>query len=205
VSDYAIFVLDTAGRVASWNAGAERVMGYAADEIIGEHCSRFYTPGDVEGGKPESDLRAAEAEGDHHEEGWRVRKGGGEFWAEVLTTPLRDAGGRLRGFSKVTRDVTERKRLEAEGPYDMIPNHDWYVEQPGSDLEETLSDVAYVSRILHGMEDGRRRTRKGGGRSPGRGRAAAVGCRGRMGCAGCLWALFLGLLFLNLVLIVLSR
>ncbi len=114
VSDYAIFVLDTAGRVVSWNAGAEHVMGYAADEIIGEHCSRFFTPGEVGGGKPESVLRAAEEEGGHHEEGWRVRKGGADFWAEVLTTPLRDGLGRLRGFAKVTRDVTERKRLEAE-------------------------------------------------------------------------------------------
>ena len=114
VSDYAIFMLDPAGKVVSWNAGAERVLGYAADEIVGEHCSRFYTGGDIEGGKPESNLRAAEEEGRHHEEGWRVRKGGTDVWAEVLTTPLRDGRGRLRGFAMVTRNVTERKRLEAE-------------------------------------------------------------------------------------------
>jgi diguanylate cyclase (GGDEF)-like protein/PAS domain S-box-containing protein len=110
--DYAIFMLDSEGRVASWNAGAERIKGYAAEEIVGEHFSAFYTEEDVANGHPEEELRLAVSEGAYEEEGWRVRKDGSRFWASVVITALRDGGGRLRGFSKVTRDITERKRAE---------------------------------------------------------------------------------------------
>ncbi len=110
--DYAIFMLDPEGRVSSWNPGAERIKGYRAEEIIGHHFSEFFTREDVESGKPQSQLKRAAAEGQVEDEGWRVRKDGSRFWANTTLTALRDEQGRLRGFSKVTRDFTGRKRAE---------------------------------------------------------------------------------------------
>ena len=112
VDDYAIFMLDPEGRVASWNKGAERIEGYGAEEILGRHFSVFYVAEDVQRGHPENELRAANSRGRHEEEGIRVRKDGSRFWASVLITALRDEGGNLRGFSKVVRDISERKRSE---------------------------------------------------------------------------------------------
>ncbi len=112
VRDYAIFMLDPDGRVTTWNEGAQRIMGYEAEEIIGEHFSVFYTAEDIERGYPEEELRIAATEGRYEEEGLRVCKGGSRFWAHVVTMALRDEEGNLRGFSKVTRDITERKRAE---------------------------------------------------------------------------------------------
>jgi PAS domain S-box-containing protein len=114
VQDYALFMLDPAGRVASWNAGAERIKGYRPGEIVGRHFSRFYTPEEIESGKPGLALAAAAASGHLEDEGWRVRKDGSRFWARVAITALRDKSGKLRGFGKVTRDLTERRRLERE-------------------------------------------------------------------------------------------
>jgi PAS domain S-box-containing protein len=110
--DYAIFVLDPSGHVASWNQGAERIKGYKAHEILGRHFSCFYPPEDLRNGKTERELQIATAEGRYEEEGWRVRKDGSRFWANVVITAIKDESGKLRGFSKVTRDVTERKRVE---------------------------------------------------------------------------------------------
>jgi diguanylate cyclase (GGDEF)-like protein/PAS domain S-box-containing protein len=112
VQDYAIFMLDCEGHVASWNAGAQRIQGYTADEIVGRHFSTFHTPDDVERKHPEASLRIAVETGRFEEEGWRVRKDGGRFFAQVLLTALRDKSGNLRGFSKITRDITHRKSLE---------------------------------------------------------------------------------------------
>jgi len=112
VTDYAILMLDPEGRIASWNAGAERIKGYKRDEIIGQHFSLFYPAEDVEQGKPTHELKVATEQGRFEDEGWRVRKDGSRFWANVVITALRDATGRLRGFGKVTRDITERKRAE---------------------------------------------------------------------------------------------
>ncbi|MSS72009.1 MAG: PAS domain-containing sensor histidine kinase [Candidatus Latescibacteria bacterium] len=112
VRDYAIFMLDPEGRIASWNAGAQRIKGYRAEEIIGQHFSRFYPPEDVASGKPEQELKTTVAEGRYEEEGWRVRKDGTWFWANVVITPVRDETGQLRGFAKVTRDITERRWAE---------------------------------------------------------------------------------------------
>jgi PAS domain S-box-containing protein len=112
VRDYAIFLLDPEGRVRTWNTGARRIKGYAEEEILGEHFSRFYLPEDVERGHPEDELRIARAEGRFEEEGWRLRKDGSRFWADVLITALRDDDGRLVGFAKVTRDLTERRRTD---------------------------------------------------------------------------------------------
>jgi PAS domain S-box-containing protein len=110
--DYAIFMLDPDGRVTSWNPGAERIKGYRAEEIIGRHFSQFYTQEDVESGRPADLLKIAAAEGRTENEGWRVRKDGSRFWANVTITALRDDKGQLRGFSKVVRDFTERKRAQ---------------------------------------------------------------------------------------------
>ncbi len=112
VRDYAILMLDPDGRVASWNDGAEAIKGYRAEEILGRHFSAFYPKEDQEGGKPEWELRMAASAGRFEDEGWRVRKDGSRFWANVIVTCVRGAEGDLRGFSKVTRDVTER--IESE-------------------------------------------------------------------------------------------
>jgi PAS domain S-box-containing protein len=108
VTDYAIFMLDRSGRISSWNAGAQRIKGYRADEIIGEHFSRFYTEEDRAAGLPSEALRIAEFEGRFEREGWRLRKDGDRFWAHVVIDPIRDDAGEIIGFAKVTRDITER-------------------------------------------------------------------------------------------------
>jgi PAS domain S-box-containing protein len=112
VRDYGIFMLDPEGHVVSWNAGAQRIKGYRAAEILGQHFSRFYPKEDIDSGKPENELLVAAAEGRLEDEGWRVRKDGTTFWANVVITVLRDQFGELRGFAKVTRDITERKQAE---------------------------------------------------------------------------------------------
>jgi PAS domain S-box-containing protein len=114
VQDYAIFMLDTEGNILNWNAGAERLKGYGEKEIIGKHFSCFYPEEERNAGKPEEELKKAAAEGRFEDEGWRVRKDGGRFWADVIITALRDENGNLRGFSKVTRDITGRKKVEDE-------------------------------------------------------------------------------------------
>ncbi|MGH3880033.1 MAG: PAS domain-containing sensor histidine kinase [Actinophytocola sp.] len=112
VSDYAIFMLDPSGHITSWNTGAERIKGYRPDEIIGQHFSVFYPDEDKTDGKPARELRTAVAEGRVEDEGWRVRKDGTRFWANVVITALYGDGGELRGFGKVTRDLTERRTAE---------------------------------------------------------------------------------------------
>lgn len=112
VQDYAIFMLDTEGRVVTWNAGAKRIKGYNTSEIIGQHFSSFYPDEDRRAGKPQRLLDRAAKEGHAEDEGWRVRKGGTRFWANVTITAIRDAAGKLTGFGKVTRDLTERRHSE---------------------------------------------------------------------------------------------
>ncbi len=112
VKDYAIFILDPDGVITTWNGGAERIKGYRADEIIGQHFSRFYPEEDVRSGKCEMELETAIAEGRFEDEGWRIRKDGSRFWANVVITALRNAHGDVIGFAKVTRDLTERKAAE---------------------------------------------------------------------------------------------
>ncbi len=110
VRDYAILSLTPTGYITSWNVGAEHIKGYQADEIIGQHFSRFYTEEDLERGRPQTALVTAMDEGRSEDEGWRVRKDGSRFWANVVITPLRDQEGKLIGFSKITRDLSERKQ-----------------------------------------------------------------------------------------------
>jgi len=112
VVDYAIFMLDPAGVIVTWNEGAQRIKGYKATEVIGRHFSIFYPPAEVRNRKPDWELEVAKREGRYEEEGWRLRKDGTRFWANVIITALRDETGRLRGFGKVTRDLTEWKRIE---------------------------------------------------------------------------------------------
>ena len=112
VMDYSIVMLDCRGKIASWNRGAERLNGYSADEIVGRHFSRFYTDDDKLAYKPERELAIAANEGQYEEEGWRLRKDGSRFWASVLITAVRNDAGELIGYSKVARDLTERKRFE---------------------------------------------------------------------------------------------
>ncbi len=112
VTDCAIVMLDSEGRVASWNTGAQRIKGYPAEEIVGQHFSRFYPPADIARGVPQRDLNAAAAEGRFEVEGWRVRKDGSMFWANVVFTAIRDQGGNARGFAKLTRDLTAGRQVE---------------------------------------------------------------------------------------------
>jgi PAS domain S-box-containing protein len=114
VTDYAIYLLDPEGMVASWNPGAERFKGYRAEEIIGQHFSRFFTPEDVDADVPGRALRAAEREGRHEAEGWRLRKDGTRFWVHAIIDPIRGDDGELIGFAKITRDITERKLAQDE-------------------------------------------------------------------------------------------
>jgi PAS domain S-box-containing protein len=114
IKDYAIFLLDPTGRIETWNVGAERAKGYTAEEIVGQHMSRFYTPEDLERGLPGALLAIAQREGRVESEGWRVRKDGSRFWADVVITALVDDSGRLTGFAKVTRDLTDRLRAQQE-------------------------------------------------------------------------------------------
>src|SRR3954466_4635358 len=109
VTDYAIYMLDPTGVVSSWNAGAQRFKGYTAEEIIGQHFSRFYTEEDLARDLPARALSIAAREGKFEAEGWRVRKDGTRFWAHVVLDPIRDASGRLTGYAKITRDLSERK------------------------------------------------------------------------------------------------
>ena len=142
VKDYAIFMLDREGYVVSWNVGAERIKGYSAEEIIGQHFARFFPPEDVAKGKPEYELSVAAEQGRFEDEGgWRVRKDGSRFLANVLITALYDEKGQLRGFGKVTKDVTERKRIETE-----IQLHTTQLEAANQELEAFSYSVSHDLR-----------------------------------------------------------
>ena len=114
VKDYSIIMLDPEGRIITWNAGAEHIKGYRAEEIIGQHFSRFYTREAIEKGWPEYELAMATSAGRFEDEGWRVRKDGSLFWADVVITSLRDANGNLLGYSKITRDLTAQQKAKQE-------------------------------------------------------------------------------------------
>jgi PAS domain S-box-containing protein len=156
--DYAIFMLDPRGHILSWNAGAERIKGYKADEIIGKHFSCFYTAEAMEKGWPEQELKKAEANGRFEDEGWRLRKDGSEFWADVIITALRDEGGKLRGFSKITRDLTERRQLEratikAELIADLNRRKDEFLAMLSHELRNPLAPILNAVHILRLQSD----------------------------------------------------
>jgi PAS domain S-box-containing protein len=141
VKDYAIFMLDADGYVTTWNEGARRIKGYEAEEIVGEHFSVFYTEEHVERDHPGEELRIAAAEGTYEEEGIRVRKDGSTFWASVLITALRDEEGGLRGFAKVTRDITERKEAEER---ERLLAQERAARERATDILESVSDAFYA-------------------------------------------------------------
>src|ERR687889_870015 len=141
VKDYAIFMLDPEGYITTWNEGAKRIKGYEAEEIVGEHFSIFYTEKDVEREHPDEELRIAEADGSYEEEGIRVRKDGSTFWASVLITALRDEDGELRGFGKVTRDITLRKEAEER---ERLLAQERVALETTTDILESISDAFYA-------------------------------------------------------------
>lgn len=160
IRDYAIFMLDPEGRILTWNAGAERIKGYRTDEIIGKHFSIFYDQEDIRSGKPERELEIAKREGRCEDEGWRVRKDGSRFWADVVITALRDKSGRLYGFGKITRDLTERtvsedilrrstEQLEEEIKYRIE------AERSAREAETSVRDLS--QRLLRIQDEERRR------------------------------------------------
>ena len=146
VRDYAIFMLDPQGRVASWNTGAQQTKGYRADEIIGQHFSVFYPPDVVARGWPEYELEQARREGRFEDEGWRLRKDGSRFWASVVISALRDEGGRHIGFAKVTRDLTDKRRVHAlEDEGKRITT---FLAMLGHELRNPLAPIANAVSIL---------------------------------------------------------
>ena len=154
-ADYAMIMLDPQGIVVTWNKGAERIKGYTANAILGQHFSVFYPREAIESGRPDRELVTAAEQGRYEDEGWRVRKGGSRFWANVVVTALRDETGKLVGFGKVTRDLTERRRTEQglEAAYDQLNsvlectsdsvfkiNRDWILVYGNRKATESLPD-----------------------------------------------------------------
>jgi PAS domain S-box-containing protein len=153
VRDYAIFMLDPDGYVSSWNRGAERIKGYKAAEIIGKHFSQFYPEEDLRSGKPRWELRVATQEGRFEDEGWRVRKDGSRFWANVIITAVRDEAGKLVGFAKVTRDITERMQTQKALQKEIAERQQ--VELRLRDSERSLRDLSF--HLLRTQDEERRR------------------------------------------------
>jgi PAS domain S-box-containing protein len=147
VTDYAIYSLDINGYVTSWNTGAARIKGYSAEEILGRHFSEFYTPEDVAVGLPQRALKTAAEEGHFAAEGWRVRKDGSRFWSSVVVTAIKDENGRITGFSKVTRDITDRKLL-----LDEIQRHAEELELRIAEREQTNAELeAFSYSVSHDL------------------------------------------------------
>jgi PAS domain S-box-containing protein len=138
VRDYAIFLLDAEGHVVTWNRGAQRIKGYKFDEIRGRHFSVFYPPEDIEKGKPDYELKVAAQEGRFEDEGWRIRKDGSRFWANVVITALKDESGTLLGFGKVTRDLTLQK-WAMEASFEKL-----FRSSPNPILLSTLDDGHFI-------------------------------------------------------------
>jgi PAS domain S-box-containing protein len=136
VKEYAIFLLDPGGFIVTWNEGAQDIKGYRSDEIVGQHFSKFYLPEAIQSGWPTRELELAKQDGRFADEGWRVKKDGSSFWASVTITAVRDKEGRLIGFSKVTRDLTDRKKIEEN------------IQELNGQLRQRVSELAESQRIV---------------------------------------------------------
>jgi PAS domain S-box-containing protein len=153
VADYAIFMLEPDGTIATWNIGAERAKGYRAPEIIGKHFSVFYPEDEVRAGKCDLELRVATAVGRFEEEGWRVRKDGTRFWANVVITAMRDPDGELIGFAKVTRDLTDRRRAEEQRAARMVAEEanrakDEFLAMLGHELRNPMAPILTALQLM---------------------------------------------------------
>jgi PAS domain S-box-containing protein len=153
VKDYAIFMLDPTGHIVSWNAGAQRIKGYSAAEIIGQHFSCFYPNEDLQNGKPEMELRVAAKDGRFEDEGWRIRKDGSPFWANVVITAVRDDAGKLIGFGKVTRDATERMQAQQALEQEIAERRE--IQRKLYDSENSLRQLS--RHLLRTQDEERRR------------------------------------------------
>ena len=160
VKDYAIFVLSPEGNVLTWNQGAQALKGYAREEIVGQHFSRFYLPEAVESGWPTRELAIAGKEGRFADEGWRVRKDGSAFWASVIITALRGPEGKLTGFAKITQDMTERRDFA-----ERINNLNRELRKKVAELDESQQIIALrtlelqklSAEVMHVQDEERRR------------------------------------------------
>ena len=152
VKDSAIFVIDTDGRIVSWNDGAELLKGYGQQEIIGQHIERFYTDDDRKAGRPQMLLEKAKKNGRVEDEGWRVRKDGSRFWADVVITALYDQTAKLRGFAKVTRDLTGRKQTE-ESLREARESLEERVQKRTAELEDALTELRERNEELEQFAD----------------------------------------------------
>ena len=155
VKDYAIFMLDPHGRIATWNVGAERIKRYQADEIIGQHFSVFRLAEEVRAGRCEEELATAAHAGRFEEEGWRVRQDGTRFWANVVITAIRGTSGELLGFANVTRDLTQRRRLEQESlrrsaAEDSVRLRDEFISIASHELKTPLTTLLLEMRAMNG-------------------------------------------------------
>ncbi len=153
VRDYAIFMLDPTGHVATWNSGAERIKGYSATEIIGRHFSAFYPVEDIRAGKCEYELEVAARDGRFEDEGWRIRKDGTRFWANVVITAVRSERGTLVGFAKVTRDLSDRKRMEMESALRLAAEEsnrakDEFIAMLGHELRNPLAPIVTAVQLM---------------------------------------------------------
>ncbi|HVW98201.1 MAG TPA: PAS domain-containing sensor histidine kinase [Mucilaginibacter sp.] len=156
VQDYAIFMLDTAGNIITWNDGAEAIKGYTAEEIKGKPISIFYSAEDIKQGAPQRVLEMAAANGRHGQEGWRIRKDGTRFWADVVVTALFDEDGKLQAFAKVTRDMTERKKMD-NMLRDFNAELSRQVHSQTLELEETTAQLRQLSSHLQTAREEERR------------------------------------------------
>jgi PAS domain S-box-containing protein len=151
ITGYAIFLLTPSGEVATWNPGAERVKGYKPHEIIGKHFRVFYPPQDQASRKPDYELEVASATGRFEDEGWRVRKDGSRFWANIIITAIRDSEGELLGFGKVTRDLTERKKAEEqlrELSRHLLKAQDEERKRIGRELHDSVGQYLAAAKML---------------------------------------------------------
>ena len=156
VKDYAIFLLDTGGRIRTWNEGARRIKGYDSDEIIGTHFSVFYPPEDIAAGKPDRELAIAREAGRVDDEGWRVRKDGSRFFASVVITALFDSAGRLTGYAKVTRDITA-SQLEKQRLQDLERSKSAFLNLVAHELRSPLTVLrGYISMYRASTPEARR-------------------------------------------------